>query len=71
MKKIFGKINRYARVVINMLIRFILALLYFTLFFILGILIRKYADFLNTKKRDPAWFPHEAIKDAGKFLLGQ
>ena len=71
MKKIFKKINQFVRFIINLLVRFILILLYFTLFFVLGILFRKFTDFLNTKKKTPAWLPHEAIKDAGEFLSRQ
>ena len=71
MKNIFGKINKYSRIVINTLIRIILVLLYFTLFFIIGIIIRVCTDFLGTKNKTPAWLPQEPIKAAGEFLSRQ
>jgi len=71
MIKIFKKINRYIRTVINILVRLLLCVAYFILLFPFAVFIKLFTDFLEIKQRLPSWIPHNKIEDVKKFLTQQ
>lgn len=71
MIKIFKTINRAIRLILNILIRLLLLIVYFTLFLPFGIWAYFYSDFLDTKKKSPYWIANSKIEDVANFLRRQ
>jgi hypothetical protein len=71
MKIIFKAINKFVRGVLNILVRVILGIVYFILFFPLGMFLRVCTDFLNMKKGPASWTPRPKIGDVREFLSHQ
>lgn len=71
MVKIFKRLNRFIRIVINTLVRLILGVVYFILFFPFAIFAKLCTDFLEIKRKPPCWIPHNKIENVKKFLTHQ
>lgn len=71
MIRIFKKINKYIRIIINILVRVILGAVYFLLLFPFAVCIKLFTDFLEIKKKAVVWIPHNKIEDIKKFLAQQ
>jgi hypothetical protein len=71
MIKIFKALNRYIRLIINILVRLLLGVVYFILFLPFGILNALFTDFLGLKKSEPYWIPQDKIKNIKEFLIQQ
>jgi len=71
MIKIFKRINRFIRTVIDTLVRLILGIIYFILFFPFAIFVKLCADFLEIKRKSPYWIPCDKINNVKEFLTRQ
>jgi len=64
MIKIFKKVNKYIRFGINILVKLLLCIIYFVLFFPFFIFIKLFTDFLDIKLCNfPHWSGHNEIKE--------
>ena len=68
--KIFKLINRYAREVINILVRLFLAAVYFVLFLPFAIFIKLFSDYLGIRE-SPHWKLHARVENVKEFLSKQ
>jgi len=71
LKNIARRVEKVVRRLLNILVRLILACVYFLLLFPFGIFIRAFSDFLAVKKERLAWVPRPEVKDLGEFLSRQ
>lgn len=71
MKNIFQKIGKVIKFCSNILIRLVLGLAYFALFFPVGIFFRMRGNFLGHKKEDPFWIQRPKIENVREFLSHQ
>jgi hypothetical protein len=71
MINIFKKVNKYVRSGINILVRLILAVIYFILLSPFAVFIRLFTDFLDLKRNPPLWIPHNKIENVKEFLVRQ
>lgn len=71
MKRIFERICKLGQSIIGILLRLILGVAYYFLFFPLGIITRICTDFLHIKKVSPSWVLRKKIDNIQEFLSHQ
>jgi hypothetical protein len=71
MKKIFKLLNKYARVGINILVKFFLSLVYLVLLFPFAVVVRFCTDYLQIKGKLPCWILLNETENEKELLSRQ